>query len=234
MRGFAACLRTDYQRDLPRFLRLRRRPSTNAYTDLHHGAARDLVHRVVPVTSSVIATRPLGANVAASVVPGRRMVADSRNLMFYFRMMPDGTLVFGGRGDITGRRDDPAVYKGLEKGLAATFPQAAGAPIAHRWSGKVAVTMDDFPHVGRVSPRIAYAMGYGGRGVALSNLMGRLLTNVVRGFPVDVGPMGGSNFRPFPFHALRVPGMRILAGWYRFKDRRAAAAARGFRPPRDG
>jgi len=234
LRGFAACLRTDYQRDLPRFLRLRRRPSTNAYTDLHHGAARDLVHRVVPVTSSVIATRPLGANVAASVVLGRRMVADSRNLMFYFRMMPDGTLVFGGRGDITGRRDDPAVYKGLEKGLAATFPQAAGAPIAYRWSGKVAVTMDDFPHVGRLSPRIAYAMGYGGRGVALANLMGRLLTDVVRGFPVDGGPMGGCNFRPFPLHALRVPGMRILAGWYRFKDSRAAAAARRFRPARDG
>lgn len=200
--------------------------ATNAYTDLHPAAAGDLVRRVIPVTSSVIATRPLGANVAASTVPGRQMVADSRNLMFYFRMMPDGTLVFGGRGDITGRRDDPSVYKGLEKGLAATFPQVAGAPIAYRWSGKVAVTMDDFPHVGRLSSRIAYAMGYGGRGVALSNLMGRLLQEMVMGVAVDVGPMSDARFRPIPFHAFRVPGMRIVAGWYRFKDSRAVRASR--------
>ncbi len=208
--------------------------ATNAYTDLHHAAAGDLVRRVIPVTSSVIATRPLGANVAASVVPGRQMVADSRNLMFYFRMMPDGTLVFGGRGDITGRRDDPAVYKGLERGLAATFPQAADAPVAYRWSGKVAVTMDDFPHIGRLSPHIAYAMGYGGRGVALSNLMGRLLADMMQDVALDVGPMGGNGFRPIPFHAYRVPGMRIVAGWYRFKDSRAAAAARASRRASDG
>ncbi len=143
--------------------------------------------------------------------------------------MPDGALLFGGRGDITGRRDDPSVYKGLERDLAVMFPQAGGAPIAHRWSGKVAVTKDDFPHVGRLSPRIAYALGYGGRGVALSNLMGRLLTDIVRGVPVDVGPMGSDHFRPFAIHAFRVPGMRLLAGWYRFKDGRAAAAARASR-----
>ncbi len=58
--------------------------ATNAYTDLDGGAVKGLVRRVVPVTSSVIATGPLSANVAASVVPGRRMVADTRNLMFYF------------------------------------------------------------------------------------------------------------------------------------------------------
>jgi gamma-glutamylputrescine oxidase len=108
----------------------------------------------------------------------------------------------------------------------------AEAPIAYRWSGKVAVTMDDFPHVGRVSPRIAYAMGYGGRGVALSNLMGRLLVDMVRGVPLDVGPMGGDRFRPIPFHAFRLPGMRVIAGWYRLKDRRGAAAARAWRHAR--
>jgi glycine/D-amino acid oxidase-like deaminating enzyme len=86
--------------------------------------------------------------------------------------------------------------------------------------------MDDFPHIGRLSPRIAYAMGYGGRGVALSNLMGRLLKDMVEGAAVEVGPMGDDKFRPIPFHAFRVPGMRIVAGWYRFKDSRAARASR--------
>jgi gamma-glutamylputrescine oxidase len=198
--------------------------ATNAYTDLFARPPGHLDRRIVPVTSSLIATRPLDPAVAKTIIPGRQMVVDSRHLMFYYRMQSDGTLLFGGRGDITGRRDDPSVYAGLEQGLAETFPQIAGAPIAYRWSGKVAVTLDDLPHIGRVTPRVAYAMGYGGRGVALSNLLGRFLADVVRGIPIDVGPMSSDSFTPIPFHAFRVPGMKIVAGWYRLKDARESRA----------
>jgi len=198
--------------------------ATNAYTDLFQSPPGGLDRRIVPVTSSLIATKPLDPAVAKTIIPGRQMVVDSRHLMFYYRMQSDGALLFGGRGDITGRRDDPSVYAGLEKGLAETFPQIAGAPIAFRWSGKVAVTLDDLPHIGRVTPRVAYAMGYGGRGVALSNLLGRFLADLVRGMPIDVGPMGSDGFTLIPFHGFRVPGMKIVAGWYRLKDARESRA----------
>ena len=198
--------------------------ATNAYTDLCAQMPGKLDRRIVPVTSSLIATKPLDPELSKTVIPGGRMVVDSRHLMFYFRKQADGSLLFGGRGDITGRRDDPSVYAGLEKGIAETFPQVAGTPIAYRWSGKVAVTLDDFPHIGRVTSRVAYAMGYGGRGVALSNLLGKFLADVVRGVPIDVGPMSGDRFGSVPFHAFRIPGMKIVAGWYRLKDARESRA----------
>jgi hypothetical protein len=53
--------------------------------------------------------------VATSVVPGRGLVTDSRNLMFCFRLMSDRTLVFGGRADITGRRDAPPSTRDLRR-----------------------------------------------------------------------------------------------------------------------
>jgi glycine/D-amino acid oxidase-like deaminating enzyme len=96
--------------------------------------------------------------------------------------------------------------------------------VRNRWSGKVAITLDDFPHVGRLSPRIAYAMGYGGRGVALANVLGKYLAQLVRGEPVDAGPMSTNAFGPIPFHALRVPGMQLIARWYQYLDARAIRA----------
>ena len=206
--------------------------ATNAYTDTTGFAPDGLERRIVAVNTSVICTDPIGGNRARAVLPGRRMVADTKHIMNWYRILPDNRLIFGGRGDITGRSDDPSVYAKLERQLAETFPVIADVGVRRRWSGKVAITLDDFPHIGRLSTRIAYAMGYGGRGVALSNLMGRLLVDMVRGVPLDVGPMGGDRFRPIPFHAFRLPGMRVVAGWYRLKDRRGAAAARAWRHAR--
>jgi gamma-glutamylputrescine oxidase len=195
--------------------------ATNAYTDLEPFAPERLDRRIVPVTTSVIATAPLSDNVAATVLPGRRMVADTKHIMNWYRITEDRCLIFGGRGDITGRSEAPSVYGMLEQQIVETFPQVAGAKIAQRWSGKVAVTLDDFPHIGRLSPRVSYALGYGGRGVALSNVLGKFLAQIVRGKTIDAGPMSSNRFDPVPFHSFRLVGMQIVAAWYRHLDAKA-------------
>ena len=189
---------------------------TNAYTALH-GISADLARRVVPVSTSVVTTAPLPASVWRTLLPQGHLVSDTRHLLNYFRRVPGNRLLYGGRGSLTGR-ETPQVYAGLERKLRETFPFLRDVAIDHRWSGKVAVTLDDFPHLGRLGPRIAYAMGYGGRGVALTNLLGKLLAQVVRGATVDAGPMSSNAFRPIPFHALRVPAMKTVAGYYRLLD----------------
>lgn len=195
--------------------------ATNAYTDAVDFAPGRLDRRIVAINTSVIATRPLSANVAATVVPGRRMVADTKHIMNWYRVTPDNCVIFGGRGDITGRSDDPSVYSMLERQLVETFPQVDGTEIGHRWSGKIAVTLDDFPHIGRLSPQVSFAMGYGGRGVALSNLLGKLLARLARDEAIDAGPMSDNRFAPIPLHAFRIPGMQIVASWYRYLDAKA-------------
>jgi len=54
--------------------------------------------RIIPVESFMIATEPLPADLAHSLVPQNRMVFDSKNFLYYFRLSPDGTrMLFGGR-----------------------------------------------------------------------------------------------------------------------------------------
>jgi len=141
--------------------------ATNAYTELF-SFGNDLHQRVVPVSTSVITTAPLPDAQLSALLPQGHLVSDTRHLLNYFRIAPGNRLLFGGRGSLTGS-ESPGVYSGLEHKLVETFPALTGVPIDHRWSGKVAVTLDDFPHIGRLSPRESYSMGNGGRGVALTN-----------------------------------------------------------------
>lgn len=177
-----------------------------------------LYRRVIPVSSSVITTRPLDERELQLTLPAGLPVTDTRRLVSYFRMLPTGQLLFGGRADITGRRESPAAYRPLERQLANTFPHLDGIEIRERWSGKVAVTLDAFPHIGKLDRNIHYAMGYGGRGVALTSLMGRRLAERIVGEKTDMGPMEEVGFTPVPFHAWRRTGMRLMERYYQARD----------------
>lgn len=194
--------------------------ATNAYTDLEKLGFR-LAQRIVPVASSVIATAPLSQEQLAQVLPRGNLLTDTRKLTNYFRVAPDGRLLFGGRGDLLGR-DLPTSFQGLIDLVAATFPALEGVPVEHRWSGKVAVTLDDFPHVGELAPGVFFALGCGGRGVALTQLLGKVVACMASGERFDAGPMSSARFRPIPLHGLRVPGMQAIATWYKWRDLAAA------------
>jgi glycine/D-amino acid oxidase-like deaminating enzyme len=191
--------------------------ATNAYTELVRFGT-DLGSRIVPVSTSIVTTAPLPSSVLETILPGGQVVSDTRHLLNYFRIAPGNRLLYGGRGSLIGR-ESPDVYSGLERKLAETFPALAGVEIDHRWSGKVAVTLDDFAHVGRVSARVAYAMGYGGRGVVLTSLLAKWLAQLAMGETVDAGPMGPAAFTRIPLQAVRIPAMRTVAGYYGLLDR---------------
>lgn len=191
--------------------------ATNGYTEpLLPG---DKLHRcVVPVASSVVATRPLTDAELTQVLPAQIPVTDTQRLVNYYRILPNHQLVFGGRGDITGRRNDPEVFRTLENQLARIFPQIAGIELHQRWSGMVAVTANSFPQIGAINERVFFALGYAGRGVALSHLLGRRLAALATGEKVPSDPMMSSKLQPFPFHRWRRTGMRVVAKYYRLLD----------------
>jgi glycine/D-amino acid oxidase-like deaminating enzyme len=191
--------------------------ATNAYTD-SVGFGTDLGSRIVPVSTSIVTTEPLPEAALAAVLPQRHVVSDTRHLLNYFRIAPGNRVLYGGRGSLTGQ-ESPDVYAGLERKLVEAFPTLQGVGIDHRWSGKVAVTLDDFPHVGRLSPRVAYAMGYGGRGVVLTNLLGKALAELALGVTPDLGPMSAAGFTRIPLQGIRIPAMKAVAGYYGLLDR---------------
>ncbi|GAU80204.1 FAD-binding oxidoreductase [Bosea sp. BIWAKO-01] len=189
--------------------------ATNSYSDL---TAATAYYRttLIPFRSAIIATDPLSPNLAASVMPTRRTYTETKRMMRWFRMVDD-RVVFGGRGAF-GKKDSPAAFRALHKAMVGIFPQLADVPLAYRWSGLVAMTLDSVPHVGRADDRVLFAMGYNGAGVAMASLMGRYLAAYARGETPDVGLLDAARMRHVPFYPLREPAVRMVAGWYQFLD----------------
>ena len=190
--------------------------ATNGYSDLT-GSTKEVRRRVVPMVSSLIATGPLPVALRGGILSSGNLVTDAKRLTNYYRLMPDGRFVFGGRGGATGN-ESAAIYARLRRDMLRIFPQLAGADIDYRWSGRVAVTLDGLPHAGAVNDHVFYAMGYNGRGVALSALLGRMLANQACGQPEALGPITQGRFAPIPFYALRVPAKQVAIGYFRLLD----------------
>ena len=73
--------------------------ATNGYT---RDITPELKRRVVPLASHIIATEELPPSLAASLIPKRRTLADTRRVLCYYRMAPDGKrMIFGGRARLT-------------------------------------------------------------------------------------------------------------------------------------
>jgi len=162
------------------------------------------------VASALITTAPLSAHARQTIVPGRHVVADTFALLNYFQMLPDGSLLFGGRGKVTRWEDDSAVYALLEKRMRSFFPAVGDTPVTHRWSGLVGLSQDNLPHAATIESGLHVAFGYGGRGVVLSHVLGQALCAMVLGESLErFGPLAGVMPAPFRFHGLK----RRMIGW---------------------
>ncbi|HEX6424740.1 MAG TPA: FAD-binding oxidoreductase [Acidimicrobiales bacterium] len=186
---------------------------TNAYAD---AAVPALARRVLPVGSFIIATEPLDPELARSVSPRRRMLVDSKNFLFYWRLTPDGRVLFGGRRSLApttvGRARDF-----LYDAMVRVHPQLAGVTVSRAWGGSVAITLDRLPHVGRVGGAW-YVAGCNGSGVALNTWLGaRIGRHLVGEAPVPA--FAELRHRPIPLHRLRRAWLPAVGLWFRWQDR---------------
>ena len=186
--------------------------ATNGYTPAALGMLR---RRVIPIGSYIIATEPLGPDTARTLIPRRRVMSDTKNLLYYFRLSPDDRLVFGGRASFTpaSPRRSAAI---LRAGMREVFPQLAEAKVEFAWSGKVAYPMDHLPHAGRMGG-VYYSMGYCGHGVALATYLGTRMAGVIAG-GAELPDLGGKRFKAIPFFTGFPWFLPLVGGYYRARD----------------
>ena len=149
---------------------------------------------ILPVISHVIATAPLDDETRARGFGTTTAFSDDLPRLAYASVDPAGRLVFGGgsnaaygyrfgnRTAVAARPDDrPA--RALRGSLAGYFPELAGVPIEHRWSGPLGVTMARHCGIGVMGEHrnIYYGVGYSGHGVVLANLAGRVIADLHAG-----------------------------------------------------
>ncbi|MEF2552948.1 FAD-dependent oxidoreductase [Aurantimonas sp. A2-1-M11] len=189
--------------------------ATNGYSDLAHGTGA-IRRSVIPFRSAMVATGPLSEELRARLLRHGRSYSETRRMMRWFRPYRD-RLIFGGRGAF-GRDDSKAAFDALEQAMVRVFPDLAGVPVTHRWSGLVAMTLDAVPQIGRLDDRISFALGYNGAGIAMASLMGRYAADVVLGDRPYLALLGPKQLQNIPFYSLREPAVRVVAGWYQFLD----------------
>jgi glycine/D-amino acid oxidase-like deaminating enzyme len=139
----------------------------------------------MPAQSSVMVTRVLTAEErAAQGWTSDLMAYDSRHLLHYVRLMPDGRFLFGMRGGLDARPGTEARIKRLiRRDFEAMFPAWKAVETPHFWSGLVNFSTSFTPYVGPV-PEMKnawVAMGYHGNGVAMASYSGALMADLIRG-----------------------------------------------------
>lgn len=173
----------------------------------------------LPINSFIAVTQPLGAARAKALIPSDLAVADTKFVVDYYRLTPDGRLLFGGGENYTPRY--PADLKRfVARPIARVFPQLAGETLDYAWGGPVGVTLSRLPHFGWDGPHAVFAHGFSGQGVALATLAGRLMAEAVAGTAERFDVFAGLKHRPFPGGRwLRTPLMALGMAWYALKDR---------------
>ncbi len=138
-----------------------------------------LAGRYMPAQSAVLVTRPLrDTELAAQGWTSGQMAYDTRNLLHYFRLMPDGRFLFGMRGGLlSSPRADAGNRQRLRRHFDAMFPAWRGVEAAHMWAGFVCMSAARTPFAGPVpgQPGLFAALSYHGNGVAMGGHAGALV-----------------------------------------------------------
>ncbi|MGF1608616.1 MAG: NAD(P)/FAD-dependent oxidoreductase [Kiloniellales bacterium] len=176
--------------------------------------------RIIPIGSYIIATEPLAPDLARRLIPDDRVITDTRKLVVYYRLSPDGTrLLFGARVSL--RETDPRTSAApLHAEMTRRFPELAKTRITHSWMGFVGYTFDQLPHLGR-RDGIHYAMGYCGSGVSLASYLGTRIGQQLLGLPEGRTALDQASFQSRPYYWGYPWFLAPSIAYYRWRDQRS-------------
>jgi glycine/D-amino acid oxidase-like deaminating enzyme len=144
---------------------------------------------VAPVYSLAVATAPLPQSTWDEIgLADAETFSEHRHVIVYGQRSLDDRIVFGGRGAPyhfgsgiqAGFDANAKVFAALRRSLTQLIPATQGVEFTHAWGGPLGIPRDWQPGVGYDrSTGMGYAGGYVGDGVALSNLAGRTIADLV-------------------------------------------------------
>lgn len=176
--------------------------ATNGYTHL----MPRMRLRQMPAFAYIIVTEPLSPEQRAAIGWERReTIEDGRSFMHFYRLTRDGRVLAGGGpghvpfgGSMDHDSSEPA-WRHLERFIGETFPALRGIGIAHRWGGAFSVTPNFTPQIGTLHGGAAvYSIGCTGHGVALTQMNGRIIRDLVLGRKTELTDLWFVNQRSIP------------------------------------
>lgn len=196
--------------------------ATNAYTP--ETVFTPHAGRLIPAASNILVTRPLtAAEREAQGWTTARMAYDTRNLLHYFRLLPDGRFLFGGRGGTDGSvAGEDAARATLVADFHTLFPAWREVDITHFWRGMVCLARDRVPYLGALDERrsVWTALAYHGNGIAMATWSGHALAAAMTGHAAQdaISPVLTRRLARFPLPRLRHWLLAAAYRWYGWRD----------------
>lgn len=136
-----------------------------------------LAATLLPMTTYVITTAPLGARVAGAV-GYRGGVSDSDLADNHYRIVGGDRLMLSGRA--TAWLRDPRRYVGaLTADIKKTYPQLGDVTADYAWAGTLGITMHRMPQIGELGPGVWLASGFGGHGLNTTAMAGNIVARAI-------------------------------------------------------
>jgi glycine/D-amino acid oxidase-like deaminating enzyme len=191
--------------------------ATSGYTSAVTPA---LQRKIIPIGSYIIVTEVLPEMLAQELSPRKRMIYDSKNYIYYYRLTPERRMLFGGRAAFFPETEGSVRRSAeiLRQGMIGVYPQLRETRVEYVWGGTLDFAFDIMPHAGRMDG-MYFALGYAGHGVAMATYLGQKMAEYIA-TGRDENPYAGI---PFPGAPLGLysgkPWFLPLAGmYYKFLD----------------
>jgi len=196
--------------------------ATSGYTGK---ATPALQKKIIPIGSFIITTEELPEKLARELSPRNRMIYDSKNYLYYYRLTPDRRMLFGGRAAFFPETDQTIRESSeiLRRGMIEVYPPLSDAKLDYVWGGTLDFAFDIMPHAGQLDG-LYYAVGYAGHGVAMATYQGQKIAELMSadqlgedkpenpfvGIPFPGAPLGLYNGRPW--------FLPLAGAWYKVLD----------------
>lgn len=176
---------------------------------LHPTTAR----AILPIATYIAVTEPLEISPIKTI----SALSDTRRAGNYFRLLPDGRLLWGGH--ITTNQRQPAdLAPRMKADIVSVFPQLGQVRIDYHWAGMMGYAMHKMPLIGTDGAGQWHATAFGGHGLNTTAMAGNIMARAIA--------QGDDTYRRFEhfaprwaFGQLGRAGVQASYWWMQFKDR---------------
>jgi len=177
-----------------------------------------LAATLIPVTTYVITTAPLGPRLAASIAYSGA-VSDTDLADYHYRVVGGDRLMWSGRATTWERNPRHYVHT-LMAAIRKTYPRLGEVTVDYAWSGTLGNTIHRMPQIGELGNGLWLASGFGGHGLNTTAMAGNLVARAI----ID----GDERWRQFsPFELIWAGGIagRVTTQMYIWTKRVRDASA---------
>ena len=186
--------------------------------------------RILPLQSQIVVSRPLSDDeLAAHNWKMQSQAVNSKNVYFYYRMLPGNRFMMGGRAEFSGtKKGAELTAQKLTDSVHQMWPEWKNVEMTHSWRGFVCFTSKLRPSIGRLpdDPTVHLGFGYHGNGVSNASWTGRELArwlatgnDKTNPLPMHLPAVVRGITPKFPFPSLSRTYARAGVAWHNFKDK---------------